>query len=60
MVVDAVAGTTVDPVDELIELNGRTWTFVDTAGIRRRAKEASGHEYYATLRTQAALVRREA
>lgn len=59
VVVDSVAGTTVDPVDELITLNGETWWFVDTAGIRRRAKEASGHEYYATLRTQAALDRAE-
>ncbi len=59
VVVDAVAGTTVDPVDELIELKGTWWWFVDTAGIRRRAKEASGHEYYATLRTQAALDRAE-
>ena len=59
VVVDDVAGTTVDPVDELIELGGRQWTFVDTAGIRRRAKEASGHEYYATLRTQAALEKAE-
>ena len=32
---------------------------MDTAGIRRRAKEASGHEYYATLRTQAALDKAE-
>ena len=59
VVVDSVAGTTVDPVDELIELKGEWWWFVDTAGIRRRAKEASGHEYYATLRTQAALDRAE-
>jgi len=59
VIVDSVAGTTVDPVDELIELRGRWWWFVDTAGIRRRAKEASGHEYYATLRTQAALDRAE-
>jgi GTP-binding protein len=58
-VVDHVAGTTVDPVDELVELGGRTWRFVDTAGIRRRAKEASGHEYYAVLRTQAALEKAE-
>ena len=53
VVVDDVAGTTVDPVDELIELGGRTWQFIDTAGIRRRVKEASGHEYYASLRTAA-------
>ena len=31
-VVDSVAGTTVDPVDELVELGGETWRFVDTAG----------------------------
>lgn len=59
VVVDNVAGTTVDPVDELVEIRGVPWWFVDTAGIRRRAKEASGHEYYATLRTQAALERAE-
>jgi GTP-binding protein len=59
VVVDSVAGTTVDPVDELIEIKGEPWWFVDTAGIRRRVKEASGHEYYATLRTQAALDRAE-
>ncbi len=57
--VDDVAGTTVDPVDELIELGGRPWRFVDTAGVRRRVKEASGHEYYASLRTQTALERAE-
>jgi GTP-binding protein len=59
VVVDAVAGTTVDPVDELIDLGGTMWRFVDTAGIRRRAHEASGHEYYAVLRTQAALEKAE-
>jgi GTP-binding protein len=58
-VVDAVAGTTRDPVDELIELGGETWKFVDTAGIRRRAHQASGTDYYATLRTQSALDRAE-
>jgi GTP-binding protein len=59
VVVDDRAGTTVDPVDELIELGGRTWRFVDTAGIRRRVKEASGHEYYASLRTSTAVERAE-
>jgi GTP-binding protein len=58
-VVDNVAGTTVDPVDELVELAGTTYQFVDTAGIRRRVKEASGHEYYAWLRTQSAIERAE-
>ncbi|MBJ7530102.1 MAG: ribosome biogenesis GTPase Der, partial [Nocardioides sp.] len=59
VVVDNVAGTTVDPVDELIELGGKTWRFIDTAGIRKRVKEASGHEYYASLRTTTAIDRAE-
>jgi GTPase len=59
VVVDHVAGTTVDPVDELVELGGRTWRFIDTAGIRKRVKEASGHEYYASLRTATAIDRAE-
>ena len=59
MVVDDASGTTVDPVDELIELGGRTWRFIDTAGIRKRVKTASGHEYYASLRTETAIERAE-
>ena len=59
VVVDNVAGTTVDPVDELVEVGGVVYRFIDTAGLRRRVKEASGHEYYASLRTQAAIERAE-
>ena len=59
VVVDSVAGTTRDPVDELIELGDETWKFVDTAGIRRRARENQGADFYATLRTQSALDRSE-
>ena len=58
-VVDNVAGTTVDPVDELVEVAGIVYRFIDTAGIRRRVKEASGHEYYASLRTASAIERAE-
>lgn len=57
--VDDVAGTTRDPVDELIELGGSIWRFIDTAGIRKRANQSSGTDYYATLRTQVALERAE-
>ena len=53
--VDPVAGTTRDPVDSLVDLGGELWRFVDTAGIRRRVREASGSEYYSSLRTSAAL-----
>ena len=59
VVVDDVAGTTVDPVDELVDIKGTWWWFVDTAGVRRKAKQSAGHEYYATLRTQSALDRSE-
>ncbi len=59
VVVDNVAGTTVDPVDELIQLGDRTWRFIDTAGIRKRVNQASGHEYYASLRTTTAIDRAE-
>ncbi|NYG55991.1 ribosome biogenesis GTPase Der [Nocardioides perillae] len=59
VVVDDASGTTVDPVDELVELGGRTWRFIDTAGIRKRVKGASGQEYYASLRTSTAIERAE-
>ncbi len=59
VVVDNVAGTTRDPVDELIELGGKTWRFVDTAGIRRRVHQSRGADFYASLRTQTALEKAE-
>jgi GTP-binding protein len=54
-VVHDVAGTTVDPVDSLIELDGKTWRFIDTAGLRRKVGQASGHEFYASVRTRGAI-----
>jgi GTPase len=54
-VVDAVAGTTVDPVDSLAQIGGETWLLVDTAGLRRKVATASGAEYYASLRTAGAI-----
>lgn len=54
-VVDNVAGTTVDPVDELVELGGKVWNFVDTAGLRKKVQQSSGHEFYASLRTRSAI-----
>ena len=53
--VDPQAGTTRDPVDSLVDLDGQIWRFVDTAGLRRRAREAQGADFYATLRTNAAI-----
>lgn len=59
VLVDPVAGTTRDPVDELIELGGSVWRFVDTAGIRRRVRETQGADYFSALRTERALERAE-
>ncbi|EOM78461.1 ribosome biogenesis GTPase Der [Rhodococcus rhodnii] len=54
-VVHNVAGTTVDPVDTVVDLGGRPWRFVDTAGLRRKVAHASGAEFYASLRTKSAI-----
>ncbi|AEV87193.1 ribosome-associated GTPase EngA [Actinoplanes sp. SE50] len=54
-VVDSVAGTTVDPVDSLVQMDGEIWQLVDTAGLRKRVHQASGTEYYASLRTAGAV-----
>ncbi|WP_392669389.1 ribosome biogenesis GTPase Der [Streptomyces sp. LN785] len=59
VVVNEMAGTTRDPVDELIELGGITWKFIDTAGIRRRVHLQEGADYYASLRTAAAVEKAE-
>jgi GTP-binding protein len=58
-IVSEIAGTTRDPVDELISFGGSTWRFIDTAGLRKRSNQASGTDYYASLRTQAAIERCE-
>ncbi|WP_407317906.1 ribosome biogenesis GTPase Der [Isoptericola halotolerans] len=59
VVVDETAGTTRDPVDELVEIKGIPYWFVDTAGIRRRVHQTSGADFYASLRTQAAIEKAE-
>jgi len=59
VVVNPLAGTTRDPIDEQIELGGRIWRFVDTAGIRKRVHLQQGADFYASLRTTAALEKAE-
>lgn len=58
-VVNDLAGTTRDPVDEVVSVDGEDWLFIDTAGIKRRLHKLSGAEYYSSLRTQAAIERAE-
>jgi len=59
VVVNDLAGTTRDPVDEIVELGGKLWRLVDTAGIRRRVHLSQGADFYASLRTSAALEKAE-
>jgi GTP-binding protein len=46
-------------VDSIVTLGGEEWRFVDTAGLRRKVNTASGTEYYASLRTEAAIAAAE-
>jgi len=53
-VVSSVAGTTIDPIDEMVEYQDKKITFIDTAGIRKRGK-ILGIEKYALMRTEEML-----
>lgn len=59
VVVHDMAGTTRDPVDEIIEIDGEQWLFVDTAGVKRRLHRTTGADYYASLRTSAQIEQAE-
>jgi len=56
-VVDEVPGTTRDPVDTYLEVSGRIWRLVDTAGLRRRTRIKENVEYYASTRLRKALTK---
>ena len=55
--VSPVAGTTRDPVDMAVNIDGQAFRFIDTAGLRRRAKFDGDLEYYSFVRTLAAVDR---
>jgi GTP-binding protein len=57
VIVSERAGTTRDPVDTELELDGRPITLIDTAGLRRRGKLAGSVGYYAQLRSERAAER---
>jgi GTPase len=54
-IVDAVAHTTRDAVDTMVEVDGEPWVFVDTAGMRRRYRTGEDTELYSVDRTRAAI-----
>ena len=56
-IVSPVAGTTRDTVDSLFEFEGTRFTFLDTAGLRRRGSVESGLEKYSAIRTIGAIER---
>jgi GTP-binding protein len=56
-VVAPEAGTTRDAIDSHFEEGGKHFTFIDTAGLRRRAKVDEDLEFYSTLRTERAIER---
>jgi GTP-binding protein len=59
-VVHDLPGTTRDAIDTVVETDEGPITFVDTAGMRRRAKEAEGAEYYSLVRALQAIDRADA
>ena len=58
-VVAVEAGTTRDAIDSLLRYRGKNLNFIDTAGLRRRAKVQDDLEFYSTLRTERAVERAE-
>ena len=55
VIVSDVAGTTRDAVDTSFEKDGKTYTLVDTAGMRKRGKVDEGIERYSVLRSLSAV-----
>jgi GTP-binding protein len=57
VIVSDVPGTTRDAVDTVLELDGRTLTLIDTAGIRRRGHIEPGVERHSVMRASDAVAR---
>ena len=57
LVVSDVAGTTRDAIDTPMRYHGRTFVFIDTAGLRRQSRIEDGIEFYSALRTRRAIER---
>jgi GTP-binding protein len=58
--VSHIAGTTRDPIDEVVQIDNKKYNLIDTAGIKRRVWALKDIEYYSTLRTKNAIERSDA
>ena len=56
-IVSDIAGTTRDAVDTTIQNQHGTFTFIDTAGLRRKSKVEDAIEHYSNLRAEMAVDR---
>ena len=57
VIVSDIAGTTRDAIDTVISRNGKNYTFIDTAGLRRKSKIKEDLERYSIIRTVSAVER---
>ena len=57
VLVSDVPGTTRDPINLLVELDGEMFEIIDTAGIKRRTKIKDDVEFYSVIRAREVLKR---
>jgi len=57
LIVSELAGTTRDAIDVLFEHHGRTFVFIDTAGIRRHGKQFASVEVFSAMRAERSIRR---
>lgn len=57
VIVSPIAGTTRDAIDSYVELEGRKYLFIDTAGIRKKSKIYENVEKYSVIRSYTAVER---
>lgn len=57
VIVSNIAGTTRDAIDSSFEHNGQKYTFIDTAGMRKRGKIYENVERYSVVRALSAVDR---
>ncbi len=57
VIVSNIAGTTRDAIDAKVNRDGQEYTFIDTAGMRKRSKVEEGIEHYSVIRSLGAVDR---